>query len=71
MTIDYSLLVSSVRQHFQNTIPISFGHKCVDVEMAFPFVRLFRKYVTRVRMAALDLAGRGRSETLRRALMCF
>ena len=69
MTYDY--LVSSVRQHFHNTIVISFGYQRIDVEVALPFVSFFGKYVSGVRVAALNLASRGGSETLRRALMCF
>ena len=50
---------------------ISLGYQRIDVEVALPFVSFFGKYVSGVRVAALNLASRGSPETLRRALMCF
>src|SRR2546423_15646262 len=64
-------LTAPVGQHALDALLVGLGDEHVDVERALPLGRLLRQDVARVRVPALDLAGRGRAETLRRALVCF
>src|SRR5215216_2818044 len=64
-------LATPVGQHALDAPLVRFGDEHVDVERALPLGRLLRQDVARVRVAALDLARRGRAETLRRALVCL
>src|SRR2546423_4135236 len=64
-------LTAPVGQHALDALLVGFGDEHVDVECALPLGRLLRQDVARVRVPALDLARRGRAETLRRALVCF
>src|SRR5438874_8811456 len=64
-------LTAPVGQHALDALLVGLGDEHVDVERALPLGRLLRQDVARVRVPALDLARRGRVETLRRALVCF
>jgi hypothetical protein len=69
-TYDFDL-VSSVRQHFHNTIVIGFGHERVDIEVPFSFISFLSQYVARVGMAPLDLSSGGSAKPFRCAFVCF
>jgi hypothetical protein len=67
----FTLLVSSVWQHFLNPLLVAFGNQRVNIEIAFSLARLFRQDMTGVRMSAFEFAAGGRAKTLCRAFMCF
>src|SRR3954470_14133661 len=64
-------LTTPVGQHALDALLVGLCNHHVDVEDALALGRLLRQDVARVRVAALDLARRGRAETLRRALVCL
>src|SRR5262245_36595051 len=64
-------LISSVRQHSLDSFLVAFRHHHVDIQMTLSLIGLLGQDVTRMRMAALNFAGRGRAKTLRRSPMCF
>jgi len=64
-------LVSSVRQHSLNALFIAIGNQHVNIEVTLPLVSLFGQDVSRMRVAALDLAGRGHAKSLGRAFVCL
>src|ERR1044072_1605184 len=63
--------IPTVRQHALDPFLIAFRDHYIDVEIALSLVRLFRQDVTRMRVAALDLACRGDAKSLGRAFVCF
>jgi len=66
-----SVLISAVRQHALDPFLIAVGHHYVNVEIPLSLIRLLGQDVTRVRMTAFDLAGRGHAKSLGRAFVCF
>jgi hypothetical protein len=66
-----SALLSAIRQHCFDTFLIAFGNQHVNIEQALTLCGLLRQNVARVRMAALDFAGRGRAEPFGRAPVSF
>jgi len=64
-------LIPSVRQHSLDSFLIAFAHHYIDIEMSLSLIRFFGQDVTRMRVAALDLAARGGAKSLRRASMRF
>jgi hypothetical protein len=50
---------------------IGFGHEHIDIEVAFPLIRLLRQNVARMRMATLDLSGGGQAHSLRCTFVRF
>ena len=50
---------------------VRLGYKHVDIQLTLPLVGLLGKYVPRMRMATLDLSGRGKPEALRCSFVCF
>jgi hypothetical protein len=69
--VQHSSLISSVRQHSLDAFLITFRDHDIDIEISLSLIRLLGQDVTRVRMAALNLAGRGRAKSLRRAFVGF
>jgi hypothetical protein len=65
------VLIATVRQHALDTFLIAFGNQHVNIKMTLPLVSFLRQDVTRMRVAALNLAGRSEAKSLRRAFMCF
>ena len=64
-------LVSAVRQHFLDPLLVAFADQHIDVQNAFPLVRLLCQNVARMAVTAFEFTARGGPETLRGALMCF
>jgi hypothetical protein len=64
-------LISSVRQHSLDPIDIAIGDQYVNIQISLPLIRFLGQDVSRMRMAAFDLTGRGHAESLCRAFMCF
>jgi|SRR6266436_880928 len=64
-------LLPTVGQHCLDTLQIAIGDQYVDVQMTLPLSRFFGQNMARIRMATLDLAGRGQTKSLCRAFMCF
>jgi hypothetical protein len=64
-------LVAPVGQHILNTTLISFRHQNINIELSLSLVGFLGQDMTRVRMTALDLPGRGYPKTLGRTLVCF
>jgi hypothetical protein len=64
-------LISSIRQHSLDPFLIAISDQTVNIQQTFPLVRFLGQDMTRVRMAAFDLAARGHAEPLRRASVCF
>jgi hypothetical protein len=66
-----SALFSAVWKHRFDTLLIAFGNQRVNVKQALTLRGLFRQNVARVRMAALDFAGRGRPKPFGRPPVSF
>ena len=64
-------LIAAVRQHRHHPLMIGVGNEHVDIQMTFPLVGLLGQNVSRMRMAAFDLAGRRQPKALRSTLVCF
>jgi hypothetical protein len=64
-------LVAAIRQHALDPFLIAFRDHYINVEIAFSLVRLFRQNVSRMRVTAFNLAGRGDAKSLGRTLVCF
>jgi hypothetical protein len=64
-------LIPSVRQHSLDAFLIAFRNQDIDIQIPFSLVRLLGQDMTRMRMAALDLASRGGAESLRSAFVCL
>ncbi len=62
---------SPVGQHSSDAILVRLRHQHVNVEDAFPLIRLFRQDVAGMRVTALNLSRGGHAETLRRPFMSF
>jgi hypothetical protein len=63
--------VSSVRQHSLDALLIALGNHYIDIQIPLSLICLLGQDVTRMRMAAFNLPGRGHAKSLRRAFMCF
>jgi hypothetical protein len=64
-------LIPSVGQHSLDPLLIAFAHHYIDVEISLSLIRFLGQDVTRMRVAALDFAGRGGAKSFRCASMCF
>ncbi len=64
-------LITSIRQHRLDALLISIGDEPINVQVTLTLSSLLSQNVARVRMAALDLSGRGKAKTLGRTFMSF
>ena len=64
-------LISSVWQHPLDALLIALSYHHIDIQIPFPLVSLLGQDMSRMRMAAFDLAGRGDAKSLGRSLMGF
>ena len=64
-------LIATVRQHRHHAVVISFGNERVDIQLTFSLVRLLGQYVSRMRVASLDLPGGREPHSLGRTFVCF
>jgi hypothetical protein len=64
-------LISSVRKHRHHAFMVRCGDEHIDVELTLSLVGLLGQYVSRMRMASLDLSAGRQTETLRCAFVCF
>jgi hypothetical protein len=64
-------LISSVWQHRHHAIVVRWSYEHVDIQLTLSLVRLLCQYVSRMRMATLDLSGGRQPESLGCTFMCF
>src|ERR1051325_5771484 len=65
------LLISTVRQHRHHAIVIRLRDEHVDIQVTLSLIGLLRQYVSRMRMATLDLASGSQAHSFCGTLVCL